>query len=127
MNPGVIGVFIPIILFLVIGMVLIASFYFRYREKQTLIDKGLDFHDKVFDHESIKELKEIFDRKRSPYALMKTGIVAIAFGIGLGLGLYLQDTTDRDYWIPFSMFVITGIGFVVANIAGNALESKNNK
>ena len=127
MNPGVIGVFIPIILFLVIGMVLIANFYFKYREKQTLIDKGLDFHDKVIDSQSINELKTVFERKQSPYALMKVGIIAIAFGLGLGLGLFLQDYTDRDYWIPFSMFVVTGIGFVVANIVGNLLESKKNK
>jgi len=125
MNPGVIGVFIPIILFLVIGMVMISSFYFRYREKQSFIEKGLDFHDKILDSQSIKELNEVFERKKSPYALMKTGIIAIAFGIGLGLGMFLQDYTDRDYWIPFSMFVVTGIGFVVANVVGNLLESKN--
>jgi putative Mn2+ efflux pump MntP len=117
MNPAVIGVFVPIILFLVIGLVMVSSAFFNYRVRQTLVDKGLD----------AQSIKEFLEHKRDPNALMKIGIIAITFGIGLGLGLMLQDYTDKDYWIPFALFTFTGIGFVIANIVGRKLESKNQK
>jgi hypothetical protein len=116
MNPAVIGVFVPIILFLVIGLVMVSSAYFNYRVRQTLVDKGLD----------PQSIREFLEHKRDPYMLMKIGIIAIAFGIGLGLGLILQDHTDKDYWIPFALFTFTGIGFVIANIVTRKLESKSN-
>ena len=121
MNPAVIGVFVPIVLFLVIGLVFVSSAYFRYREKQLLIEKGLD----------AQSIKEFFENKkiiiRDSNTLMKVGIIAIAFGIGLGLGMAMQDYYDKDYWIPFALFTFTGIGFVIANLVGRKLDSKNNK
>jgi len=116
MNPGVIAVFIPIITVLVIGLVLVAFIYYRSRERQVLIEKGLD----------AQSIKEFFERKKDPYRLLKIGIVAIAFGIGLGLGMMLQESTDKDYWIVLLMFVFTGIGFVVSNVVGKKMEAKEN-
>ena len=40
---GTIAVFIPIVMFLVIGLVLVTFFYFRSREKQLMIEKGLSY------------------------------------------------------------------------------------
>jgi hypothetical protein len=117
MNPAVIGVFVPIILFLVIGLVLVSSAYFNFRVRQTLVDKGLD----------AQSIKEFLEHKKDPNTLMKVGIIAIAFGIGLGLGMALQDYYDKDYWIPFALFTFTGIGCVIANIAARKLESKSQK
>ena len=115
MAPEIIGTFIPIILFLVIGLILVTSFYFRSRERQMLIDKGLD----------AQSIKEFFEQKHDPYTLMKWGIIILAFGIGLGLGLMLQDYTNEDYWIVLLMFAFTGIGFIVANAVGQKLLKKN--
>ena len=56
MNPAVIGVFVPIILFLVIGLVMISSAYFNYRVRQTLVDKGLD----------PQSIREFLEHKRGP-------------------------------------------------------------
>ncbi|MDR3627970.1 MAG: DUF6249 domain-containing protein [Ignavibacteriaceae bacterium] len=117
MEPAVIGVFVPIVLFLVVGMVMVSAHYFRYRERQMLIEKGLD----------AQSIKEFFENKKSPYALMKIGIIAIAFGIGLGIGMALEDYTYKDYWIPFALFTFTGIGFVLANVIAQKLEAKNSK
>jgi hypothetical protein len=121
MNPAVVGVFVPIVLFLVIGLVSISSAYFKFRERQMLIEKGLD----------AQSIKEFFENKRIMFkdsnTLMKIGIVAIAFGIGLGLGMALQDYYDKDYWIPFALFTFTGIGFVIANIVGRKLDSNKIK
>lgn len=103
---SVVAVFIPIIITLVIGLVLVTYFYFRSRERQMLIDKGL----------SAEQVKEFFDRKKDSFVLLKIGVIVIFFGLGLGFGMMLQDATAKEYWIPFSLFVLTGIGFVVANL-----------
>ena len=54
MDAGVIGVFVPIILFIVTGLVLVTFFYLRSKEKQMLIEKGL----------SSDEIKTFYDRKK---------------------------------------------------------------
>jgi len=120
MGPAIVGVFVPIVLFLVIGMVMVSAYYFKYREKQMLIEKGLDA-------QSIKEFFENKKEHKDSYFLLKIGIIAIAFGIGLGAGMALQDYTYKDYWVPFALFTFTGIGFVIANIVGSKLEAKNKK
>ena len=112
MNPAVIGVFIPIIFLLMTGLTLVTYFYLRSRERQMLIEKGLD----------AQSIKEFFENKKDPYRWMKIGIVCIGFGIGLGLGMYLEDATDKGYWIPLFLFVFTGIGFVVSNLLARKYE-----
>ncbi len=112
MRPEVIGVFIPIIFTLVIGLILVTYFYLRSRERQLLIEKGLD----------AQSIKEFFESKKDSYRWLKIGIVCIGFGIGLGLGMYLEDVSDKGYWIPFFLFVFTGIGFVVSNLLSKRLE-----
>ena len=116
MDKEVVAVFIPIIFILVTGLIFVTYFYFRSRERQMLIDKGLDAN----------SIKEFFEHKKDPLRLMKIGIIAIAFGLGLGIGLMLQDATDKDYFVPFSLFVVTGLGFVVANMAARKSEATNN-
>ena len=116
MDAGVIGVFIPIILFIVTGLVIVTFVFFRSKEKQMLIEKGL----------SSDEIKTFYDKKKDPYLLMKIGIVSIFFGIGLGFGLMLKEYTTKDFWVPFLLFVSTGIGFVLANIVGKSMLKKEN-
>ena len=115
MSPQIIGVFIPIILFLVIGLILITYFYLRSRERQMLIEKGLD----------AQSIKEFFESKKDQFRWMKIGIVCIGFGIGLGLGLYLEDSTGKEFWIPLFLFVFTGIAFVISNLFSQKLERSN--
>ncbi len=116
MAVGIIAVFIPIIIVLVLGLMYVTYYYFRFRERQMLIEKGLD----------AQSIKEFFENKKkhNPFILMKIGIISIAFGIGLGVGMSLQESYDKDFWIPLMLFVMTGIGFVVANLTANKLESK---
>ncbi len=115
MDPGVIAVFIPIISVLVTGLVFVAVIYFHSREKQLLIEKGLD----------AESIKQFFEGKKDPYILLKIGIIAVGFGIGLGLGLVLNDYSGKDYWVPLTLFTITGVGFVAANIVAAKLNSKS--
>lgn len=111
---AVIAVFIPIILFLVIGLVMVISIFYKSKEKQMLIEKGL----------SAEEIKKFFEDKRDPFILLKIGIISIFFGLGLGFGMMLERSNTGDYWIPLFLFTFTGIGFVVANLVGNKLKEK---
>jgi ABC-type spermidine/putrescine transport system permease subunit II len=116
MREEVVAVFIPIIMFLVIGVILVVYFYLKSKEKQMLIEKGL----------SAEEIKKFFEEKRDGLWLMKIGVISIFFGFGLGFGMMLEDATSKEYWIPFSLFVVTGIGFVIANVWSNNLKKKDN-
>jgi hypothetical protein len=111
---SVVAVFIPIIITLVIGLVIITYFYLRSRERQMLIDKGL----------SAEQIKEFFDKKKDNLNLFKTGIIILFFGLGLGFGMMLEDSTNKEYWIPFGLFVMTGIGFVVSNLVARKMMNK---
>ena len=112
MQVEVIGVFIPIIITLVIGTILIVYFYLKSKEKQMLIEKGL----------SAEEIKKFFEEKRDGLGLLKIGIISIFFELGLGFGLMLEDATSKEYWVPLSLFVGTGIGFFLANILPDKMK-----
>jgi hypothetical protein len=111
---GVIAVFIPIIMFLIIGLIAVTLIYYRSRERQMLIDKGL----------SAEDMKKFFEQKRDPFLLLKVGIICIFFGIGLGIGMMSGAEETREVVTPTSIFIFTGIGFVLANIYGNKLRRK---
>lgn len=114
-------VLIPIIMFLVTGAVLVTFIFYRSREKQMVIERGLD----------IEFIKEIFKKREYPYALLKAGIIIMFFGLGLGIGLLINVFTGVEEWIPFLIFVGTGIGFIVAFVSGRKVEEsdklKNNE
>ncbi len=114
MDENVVAVFIPIVGTLVIGIVLVSYFFFRSRERQLLIEKGMD----------AQSIKEFFQSKRDPFIMLKIGIVTIGFGLGLGLGIMLNESTHQDHWVPLFLFTITGVGFVTANIVSRMLEKK---
>lgn len=111
---GVIAVFIPIIMMVVIGLVFVAYIYYRSRERQMLIEKGL----------SADEIKQFFQKQKDYFILTKIGIISIFFGIGLGLGFLSGDEATREIWMAPAIFVFTGIGFVIANIVGNKMRKK---
>jgi uncharacterized membrane protein len=111
---GVIAVFIPIIMVVVVGLVFVTYFYYRSRERQMLIEKGL----------SADEIKQFFEKKRDYFILFKMGIIAIFFGVGLGLGMASGDEAAREIWVAPAIFVFTGLGFVVANLVGNRMRKQ---
>jgi di/tricarboxylate transporter len=112
MAENIIAVFIPIVFFLILGLILVAYFYYRSRERQMLIEKGLD----------AKSIKEFFEKKKDPYWLLKLGIVIFFFGLGLGIGLILNDSTSKDYYVPLFLFTFFGLGAVIANLTAKKLE-----
>ncbi|PIQ08511.1 MAG: hypothetical protein COW71_11505 [Ignavibacteriales bacterium CG18_big_fil_WC_8_21_14_2_50_31_20] len=106
---------VPIVMFIVTGAVLITFIFYRSREKQMVIERGLD----------IDVIREIFKRKEYPYALLKTGIIILFFGLGLGIGMLIEVYTGVDEWIPFLIFVGTGLGFITASLVGKKLEDND--
>ena len=114
MREEVIAVFIPIIATLVIGIIIVSYFFFRSRERQLLIEKGMD----------TQSIKEFFEGKKDPFRLLKIGIITIAFGLGLGFGIMMEVDHRGGYWVPLFMFTLTGVGFVVANLVTIKLEKK---
>jgi hypothetical protein len=112
MQEEVVAVFIPIVMFLIIGLILVTAIYYRSRERQMLIEKGL----------SAEDMKKFFEQKRDPFWLMKVGIICIFFGIGLGIGLMSGEEETREVVTPTTIFIFTGIGFVLSNIYGNKMR-----
>ncbi|MGB5528536.1 MAG: DUF6249 domain-containing protein [Ignavibacteriaceae bacterium] len=107
-----IAVFIPIVMFLIIGLIAVTLIYYRSKERQMLIDKGL----------SAEDMKKFFEQKRDPFWLLKVGIICIFFGIGLGIGLMSSGEETREVVTPTTIFIFTGLGFVLANVYGNKLR-----
>ena len=106
MAPDVIAVLIPIVAIIATALILITAFYYKSREKQLLIEKGL----------SADQIKEFFASKKDPNRLLKYGIIIFAFGLGLGLGIMMEDASDKDFWIPLLLFTFTGLGFVASGL-----------
>ncbi len=106
---------VPVSFFLITGLVILVAIYFKSRERQMLIERGL----------SAEQIKEFFSNKKSvnPYLMTKIGIVSIFFGLALFLGMFLEDLTSRDYWMVLSLFSVTGAGFIIANVVGRKLDN----
>lgn len=114
---GVIAVFIPIISVIATGLVLVTWFYFRSKEKQMMIEKGMSY----------EQMIEFIKSKRDPYTLLKMGVIITFFGLGLGIGLLIKVYTGVEEWIPFLLFVGTGLGFVTAFLIARKIEASDNK
>jgi len=109
------GILVPIFLFLVTGLVLVTWIYFRSKEKQMMIEKGMSY----------EQMIEFLKSKRDGTLMLKLGIVVVGFGLGLGIGMLIDRYTDVEEWIPFLIFVCTGLSMVAAYYLGKKAEEKN--
>ena len=118
---------IPIIMFLVIGLVIVTYVYFRSKEKQMMIEKGLSY----------EQMVELLRTKRDPFIMLKLGIIILFLGLGIGLGFLFQQWTygggDRwsshdveGEWMGFWVVAMTGLGFITAFLATRKLKNGNN-
>jgi hypothetical protein len=118
---------IPIIMFLVIGVVLALYFYFRSKDRQLIIEKGM----------SPEIVNNMFKYKWNPYIWLKVGIVVALGSLGVLIGNYLMWAFPNHYWdselnsaIPennptmmvFSIFFMIGVGFVAAFFISRKME-----
>lgn len=118
---------IPIIMFLVIGLVIVTYVYFRSKEKQMMIEKGLSY----------EQMVELLRTKRDPFIMLKLGIIILFVGLGIGMGFLFQNWTatgvdrwgDHDVqgeWMGFWVVAMTGLGFITAFLATRKLKNGNN-
>jgi hypothetical protein len=123
---------VPIVMFLVVGIVWVSYIFYRSKEKQMMIEKGL----------SIEQMMELLKTKRDPYLMLKLGIVILFVGLGLGIGFLTNQLTSyqvthgtgadqwmeyrsHDEWIAFWIVAMTGLGFVAAFLFTRKLKNGN--
>ena len=106
------SVFIPIIMFLVTGLVLTTYIYFRSKERQMMIEKGM----------TPEQIAELFKSKKNPYLVLKLGIIIIFSGLGIGLGAMTNEAGYSDGLTPLLIITLTGVGFVAAFFAARKFE-----
>jgi uncharacterized membrane protein YkgB len=114
---GTIAVFIPIIMFLVTGLVLVTYIYFRSKERQMMIDKGM----------TPEQIAELFKSKKNPYITLKIGIITILSGIGIGIGVFIQKIDFYEGLSPLFIISFIGLGFVAAFFATRKFELEDKK
>jgi lipoprotein signal peptidase len=90
----VIGLMVPIILFIVVGFVIALVFQLKSKEKQMMIEKGLST-------EQIVELLKSKDRDaKNRYYMLKGGIILIFLVIGGIIG----NMIDRAFYFKYENF-----------------------
>jgi hypothetical protein len=110
---NVVAVFIPIVSILVVGLVLVTFFYFRSKEKQMMIDKGLSY----------EQMMDLLKMKTDHLISLKAGIVIFFFGIGLGLGFVFENWTSNEEWIPFFIITFIGLGFITSHLISRKVKN----
>ena len=106
---------VPIVMFLVVGIVWVSYIFYRSKEKQMMIEKGLSY----------EQMVELLRTKRDPYILLKLGILTLFVGLGLGAGFLFRNWSGSEEWIPFSIITMTGLGFVAAFLLTRKLKNGN--
>lgn len=110
------GNIVGIVFFLIVGLVSVTFIYFRSKEKQMMIEKGLSY----------EQMVELLKTKRDPFLLLKLGLLTLFVGFGLGLGFLFNNLTSYEEWIPFWIVTMTGLGFVAGFIVSRKMKNGNN-
>ena len=100
---------------LISALVIAVYFYFRSRERQMMIEKGL----------TPEQISELFKAKRNPYTWLKLGIITICVGLGVGLGVLMEDAGWSEGFIPLFIITLTGAGFVAAFFVSRKFEKED--
>lgn len=104
---------IPITMFVVIGLIAIVFFYFRFRARRELqhtlraaIDKGMELTPEVLDR--------LGDPKPSGNADMRRGVIAIAIGVACAaFGLLVGDADAIGPFLGIGAFpFLVGIAYL---------------
>ena len=102
---------------LIIGLVIALYFYFRSKERQMMIEKGL----------SPEQITELFKSKRNPYTWLKLGVITIGAGLGVGLGILTENWGMNEGFLPLLIITFIGAGFVAAFFISRKFEKEDEK
>ena len=100
---------------LIIALVIATYVYFRSRERQMMIEKGL----------SAEQITEMFKSKRNPYTWLKLGVITIGAGLGIGLGVLTENWGMNEGFIPLLVITFIGLGFVGAFFISRKFEKED--
>ena len=109
MDSEQIEVMIPIILFIVTGLVFISFFYFKHRTKAVFAEKGYSADEIV----KIFNLKQNNEKAKNPNRYLFQGAVVLFTGIGFGLGEFAEDYFGKEYLFVPLLLIFIGIGLFV--------------
>ena len=115
MAEAIMGPLTGITITLIIGLVIATYFYFRSRERQMMIEKGL----------TADQMAELVKSKKNPYVWLKLGVVVIGTGLGVGLGVLADDIGLSEGFIPLLIITFIGIGFVSAFFISRKIEKED--
>jgi Na+/melibiose symporter-like transporter len=109
------GDVVGMVFFLVTGIVLVSWIFFRSKEKQMMIEKGLSY----------EQMVELLRTKRDPFLILKLGVLTLFVGFGLGLGFLFNNWTTYEEWIPFWIVTMTGLGFIFGFMISRKMKNGN--
>ncbi len=112
---AIMGPITGILITLIIGLVIVTYFYFRARERQMMIEKGL----------TPEQISELFKSKRNPYTWLKLGVITIGTGLGVGLGLLTENWGMNEGFLPLLIITFIGAGFVAAFFISRKFEKED--
>ena len=114
---AIMGPITGILITLIIGLVIATYVYFRSRERQMMIEKGL----------TAEQMAELFKSKRNPYTWLKLGIIVVLSGIGIGLGVMADNAGMNEGLVPLSVITFIGLGFVGAFFISRKFEKEDER
>ena len=114
---AIMGPLTGIIITLIIGLVITTYFYFRSKERQMMIEKGL----------TAEQMSELFKSKRNPYTWLKLGIIIVGTGLGIGFGVMAEQANLNEGVIPLSIITFIGLGFVGAFFISRKFEKEDER
>ena len=112
---AILGPVTGILITLIVGLVIATFFYFRSKERQMMIEKGL----------TPEQISELFKSKRNPYTWLKLGIIIVGTGLGIGLGVTADAADMNEGLIPLSIITFIGLGFVGAFFVSRKFEKED--
>jgi len=109
------GAVVFLVLFMVSGIVSSLFIYYRSKERQMMIERGM-------------AAEEILALYRKPSAkgnwLLKLGIIAIIFGVFLGFAIHVGISWNYEEIIAPIIIVGAGIGFIAAHKLGEKVDKE---
>lgn len=100
---------------LIVALVIATYVYFRSRERQMMIEKGL----------SAEQITEMFKSKRNPYTWLKLGVITVGAGLGIGFGILADNWGMSEGFIPLLIITFVGLGFVGAFFISRKFEKED--
>ncbi|MCE1189671.1 MAG: hypothetical protein LWX56_11090 [Ignavibacteria bacterium] len=104
----------PVISMLVMGMVALTYIFFRFKERQMLINRGVE----------VKELKMLSNFNPGSTLLFRLGIIVIGVGVGIFFGEIAYNNTQNDTMHAVAILISLGISMILAQFFGDKILNK---